>query len=174
MRAEDYYEQKLRIQCSQPHERYPNAQEPPNAAEGQNTKEDLGAATEIEDEQAISSEPTNRTAEIAKKTTVPVMAPRTNKSSANKRRKMHKRSLKERLQTEVTIRNDWEKQINRHRGREDTRKTPEMIQTPRLKEELGRGKRMKTKPAKHKDAMEPTERMRRALWKYKKSDEQKP
>jgi hypothetical protein len=52
---------------------------------------------------------------------------------------MHKRGLKERLQTEIIIQNDWEKQINRHREKEDTRKTPETTHIPRLKEELGRG-----------------------------------
>ena len=85
---------------------------------------------------------------------------------------MHKRGLKERLQTEIIIQNDWEKQINRRRDKDDVckaRETATLI--PRLTEELGRGKRVKTKPAKHKDAMIPTERIRRALWKHKHKQE---
>jgi hypothetical protein len=130
-------------------------------------EENTETATAIGDDNSIHNEPTNHTAGTTKRKTAPITAPKKSKSSSNKRRKMHKKGTNERLQTEKVIQSDWEKQINRRREEDDVRKTRETTLIPRLTEELGRGKRLKTKPAKHKDAMIPTERIRRALWKHK-------
>ncbi len=106
MRAEDYYEQKLRLQCAQPHERSPSTPEPTNAEK----KIDINTetATAIDDDTSIQIEPTNHTAGTTKRKTAPMTASRRSKSSSNKRRKMHKKGTMERLQNEKMIQSDWE------------------------------------------------------------------
>jgi hypothetical protein len=87
MRAEDYWEQKLRLQCAQPHGRSPSTPEPTNAENEIDTKENTEAATAIDDDKSIQNEPTNHTAGTTKRKTAPITAPKRSLASRAQQKK---------------------------------------------------------------------------------------
>jgi hypothetical protein len=187
MRAEDFYEQKLRIQCSQPHtyadeDRTSEATASKNTESGVESQESPNGTIEAQDEHSTTNIKTDHDQRKTKRKEVAHITTKEGKSSSNKRRKLLKKSMKAKTDLmEARRKTEKHKHPSLNADKKGTQKdargtqvhpphaTPTLgVDNPTPNKELGRGKRLKKQPAKHRDESKPTpEKIRKALWNHK-------
>ena len=195
MRAEDFYEQKLRIQCSQPHvyadeDRTSDTTTPNSIEGGLETQVDIHNTIGAQDVNTKKNIETDHNGGKTKRKTVPHTTHKGSKPSSNKRRKLIKKSMKAQRLTEA------QQNTEQHQSRLNTNKqktppareaqsaaqsaqwkssraapTPLSADNPTPDKSLGRGKRLKKQPTKHRDDVislpEQLAAIRKALWRHK-------